>query len=199
MSIETDQIRVDELPAYTPAGPQRPASEELRARIPGWGVDLDPADRPSYPKLELRPDLTGAHWRFPERQLEKWPRERSIEHRFLTPVFGTAQPPRWLSGRLRRLAYARWSEGRNAHWLALITADRIDVVESTIASALRGHPDNLLAETGVRSELSHHGLASRFGQSRSDWKHQLVDPVIVLAPWALAGWGAVALVRRLLR
>ena len=24
-----------------------PSREELRARIPGWGVDLDPADRPA--------------------------------------------------------------------------------------------------------------------------------------------------------
>ena len=26
------------------------SSEQLRARIPGWGVDLDPADRPSVPE-----------------------------------------------------------------------------------------------------------------------------------------------------
>ena len=41
--------------------------EQLRARIPGWGADLDPADRPSNPKLQYAPDSTGAHWDFPER------------------------------------------------------------------------------------------------------------------------------------
>jgi hypothetical protein len=199
MSTDTDHTPIDQLPAYTPADLPRPDSDDLRARIPGWGVDLDPADRPSYPKLDFRPDLTGAHWRFPDRQPEAWPRERSIEHRFLTPVFGTAQPPRGLSGSLRKLAYARWSEGRTAHWLALIAADRIDVVESTIEALLQGRPDNILAETGVKAELTHHGLKSRFGQQRTDWKHQPLDPVIVLGPWLLAGWGAVSLVRRLMR
>jgi hypothetical protein len=195
----SDQTPEDRLPVYTPAGPARPSAEELRARVPGWGVDLDPADRPSYPKLAPREDLTGAHWRFPDRQPEERPRERSVEHRFLTPVFGTAQPTRGLSGRLRKLAYARWSEARNAHWLALMAADRVDVVEGTLAGLLRGRPDNLLAETGVAGELSGHGLSSRFGQLRSDWKHHPLDPVVVLGPWALAGWGLVAGVRRLLR
>src|SRR3546814_8059525 len=36
---------------YTPNKPVTPPSaEDLRARIPGWGADLDPADRPSVPK-----------------------------------------------------------------------------------------------------------------------------------------------------
>jgi hypothetical protein len=187
-----------DVPAYTPDGPARPAADELRSRIPGWGVDLDPADRPSYPKLDFRPDLTGAHWRVPDVQPEASPRERSIEHRFLTPVFGTAQPLRGLSGRLRKVAYARWSEGRNAHWLALMAADRVDVVESTLGSLVSGRPDNLLAETGVRAEL-HGGLSSRLGQVRSDPKHHLVDPIVVLGPWVLAGWGIAAMIRRILR
>jgi len=103
-----------------------------------------------------------------------------------------------LSGRLRALAYARWSEGHNAHWLTLIAADRVDVVESTIGALVRGRPDNLVAETGVTAER-HGGISSRFGQSRSDWKHQVLDPVVVLGPWVLAGWGVVAVARRLLR
>ena len=32
------------------------------------------------PKERFDPSATGAHWDFPERQPEKWPRERSIEH-----------------------------------------------------------------------------------------------------------------------
>src|SRR5687768_2110511 len=95
-------------PAYTPHKPPLPASpDELRARIPGWGADLDPADRPSVPREELQPDLTGAHWEYPERQPEKYPRERSIEHAGLTPVFGTTCPPRGVSGAIRRYSYAK--------------------------------------------------------------------------------------------
>src|SRR3954467_7116755 len=100
-----------DLAGYTPHKPPLAESpEQLRARIPGWGADLDPADRPSYPKLALREDLTGARWEFPERQPETWPRERSMEHAFLTPVFGTAQPLKGLSGAIRKYSYARFSE-----------------------------------------------------------------------------------------
>ena len=82
----------------------------MRARIPGWGADLDPADHPSYPREQ--PGIeTGAHWDFPERQRERWPREKSTEHRFVTPVFGTAQPLRGISGAIRRYAYT-FSVGR---------------------------------------------------------------------------------------
>src|SRR4051812_47232461 len=119
-------------PAYTPHKP-RPAesSDELRARIPGWGADLDPADRPSVPRERFDPDLAGAHWEAPDFQPEKWPRERSIEHASLPPVFGTPQPPRGLSGAVRKLSYRRYGEGRAAHWLLLMAADRLDVLEST--------------------------------------------------------------------
>ena len=79
----------------------------LRARIPGWGVDLDPADRPSYPRERFAPEATGAHWVFPDRQPELAPRERSLEHVMLPPVFGPAQPLRGPSGALRRWSYSR--------------------------------------------------------------------------------------------
>jgi hypothetical protein len=163
------------------------SSEQLRARIPGWGADLDPADRPSVPRERFDPGATGAHWDFPERQPERWPREHSIEHAFVTPVFGTSCPPKGLSGVLRKLAYAKFSEARAAHWLILLGADRVDAVESTLASFGTRRPDNPITETGVLSEFSRHGVSSRLGQKRADVKHQLLDPVIVAAPWAAAG------------
>jgi len=119
--------------AYTPDKPkQAESSDELRARIPGWGADLNPRDRPSVPKEQFDPNFSGAHWEFPERQPELEPRERSNEHKFLTPVFGTTLPPRGLSGAIRRYAYKQYSEARAAHWLLLLGADRVDVVESTL-------------------------------------------------------------------
>src|SRR5918994_5155588 len=127
---------------YTAAHPPTPDSEELRARIPGWGADLDPADRPSVPRMRFDPPLTGAHWDFPERQPEHWPRERSIEHKFLTPVFGISCPPKGFSGALRRLSYRRYSEARAAHWLLLVAADRVDATESHLTSLLTRRPDN---------------------------------------------------------
>src|SRR3954466_11486292 len=91
-----------------------PPPEELRARIPGWGADLDPADRPSHPKLRYSLDASGPRWDFPERQPEKWPRVRSMEQSPVPPVFGTAQPRRGLSGAIRKYAYRAARGGRRA-------------------------------------------------------------------------------------
>jgi hypothetical protein len=183
---------------YTAAKPPPAHSaEELRARIPGWGVDLDPRDRPSVPRERFDPNLNGAHWEFPERQPERWPRERSVEHKFLTPVFGTACPPRGVSGVIRRHAY-HYSEGRAAHWLLLLAADRVDALESHFRSLLTLRPDNPVTETGVLSELSH-GIPSRRHRNRADLAHQPLDLLVVGAPWLLAAgvaYGTVKMLRR---
>ncbi len=184
-----------------PHTPQQPpiaeSPEQLRARIPGWGADLEPKDRPSVPKLQVRDDLTGAHWEFPDRQPEKWPRERSIEHKFLTPVFGTACPPKGLSGAIRRLSYRRYSEGRAAHWLLLMLADRVDAWENHLRSFASLRPDNPITETGVLSEFTHGGLKSRFGTKRADLVHQPLDPIIVAGPWVAAGGATIVGARKL--
>ena len=185
---------------YTAAKPPLPETfEQLRARIPGWGVDLDPADRPSHPKLDFREDFTGAHWEFPERQEEKWPRERSMEHKFLTPVFGTACPPRGVSGAIRRLAYRKFSEADLAHWLLLMLGDRVDSFGSSVTSVLRLHPDNPVTETGVLSELHSGPVRSRVGRGRTDLKHQWIDPIIVGTPWVVRGVVVALAVRGLRR
>ena len=173
--------------AYTADKPPLPEIvEELRARIPGWGVDLDLRDRPAVPREVFDPAASGAHWDFPERQPEKWPRERSIEHAQLTPVFGTSTPPRGLSGVIRKYSYAKYSEGRAAHWLLLIAADRVDAVESHLRSLLTLRPDNPLTQTGVRAELTHGGISSRVG--RVDVRHQVLDPLLVAGPFVAAAW-----------
>jgi hypothetical protein len=115
----------------------------------------------------------------------------------VTPVFGTAQPLHGVSGAIRRLAYARFSEGRLAHWLLLIVGDRVDAWGSHLRSFATPHPDNPVTETGVRTELSHHGLGSRRG--RSDARHQVLDPLVVAGPWVAGVAGAVAVGRRLRR
>ncbi len=192
----TEQSRTTDVPsAYvrdkrTPP----PSREELRARIPGWGVDLDPADRPSHPKLQYAPETTGAHWDFPERQPEKVPRERSIEHAFVTPVFGTAQPLRGLSGRIRKFSYATYSEGRLGHWLLLIAADRVDAWGHHLRSFATLRPDNPITQTGVKAEFTRGGLTARRG--RVDGRHHVLDPVLVAGPWVAGAWVAATGVRK---
>jgi hypothetical protein len=152
-------------------------------------VDLNYEDRPAVPMEDFDPGATNAHWHFPERQPEEWPREMSPEHGVLPPVFGTACPPRGVSGAIRRYAYTL-SEGRSSHWLLLLLADRVDVLESNLESGLKGHPDNPVTETGVLSEFKRHGVRSRVGRHRADLKHQWMDPLIVAAPWLIAGYAA---------
>jgi hypothetical protein len=183
---------------YTAGKPQlSPPSDELRARIPGWGADLNPSDRPSVPRERFDPGATGAHWDFPERQPETWPRERSIEHEMLPPVFGTSCPPKGLSGVLRKYAYRRHSEGKFAHWGILLLADRVDAAESHLRSFATLRPDNPITQTGIRSEITHHGLSSRLGRNRTDLAHQWLDPLIVAGPWVAGGTAAYRLIRRL--
>jgi hypothetical protein len=183
---------------YTPHKPPlAESSDELRARIPGWGADLDPADRPSVPRERFDPTFSGAHWEYPEQQPEKWPRERSVEHTQLPPVFGTTCPPKGVSGAIRKVAYAKYSEGQAAHWLLLIVADRVDTVEHALRSFLTLRPDNPITQTGVRAEVSRHGVSSRLGHNRADVKHHWMDPLIVGAPWLGAATAITLAVRRL--
>lgn len=181
--------------AYTAEKPNiaRPL-DELRTSIVGWGVDLDPRVRPAVPKEKFDPGATGAHWEFPERQIPRYRREMSPEHKFLTPVFGTVCPPRGLSGLIRRYAYT-FSEGRTAHWTLLVLADRIDVVESRITSLLRGRPDNPIGEMGLKAELERGGLRSRIGQHRADTRHVPLDVLMFTASTVALGAGIFALTR----
>lgn len=182
---------------YTAKDPAHtPSPEELRARIPGWGADLDHADRPAHPQLRYDPNSTRAHGEEPEQQPELVPRERSIEHARLTPVFGTSVPLRGLSGVVRRFAY-RYSEARAAHWLLLLVGDRIDAIESHLLSLARARPDNPITDTGVAAEAGRRVIASRRG--RLDARHHWLDPLLVAGPWVLVAWGAATLVRRSLR
>lgn len=170
-------------------------ADELRARIPGWGVDSAPEDRPSWP-LERFDLETGAHEGSPERQGDDPARERSIEHAHLTPVYGTAQPLHGVSGAVRRFAYSRFSEGQTAHWLLLIAGDRIEAAGAHARSLATRHPDNPLTQTGILAERRRGPIRSRFGRSRIDQRHTWLDPILVAGPWIVAGWIAWRVVRR---
>jgi hypothetical protein len=49
-------------------------------------------------------------------------------------VFGTAVPPRGLSGRIRAAAYAR-PDHETVHWLLLLLSDRVDAWEHRLRKA----------------------------------------------------------------
>ncbi|MFS4505641.1 hypothetical protein ACMA46_05320 [Clavibacter sp. Sh2141] len=180
---------------YRASDHHRPVDHDaLRARIPGWGADLDHADRPAFPRE--RTDLvSGAHWDMPERQEERTPRERSIEHGELPPVFGTVAPLHGVSGAIRRVAYARYGEGNSTHWLLLMLGDRVDAGGAHLRSLLSLRPDDPFTETGVLSEVKHHPISSRFGRGRADMKHAWLDPIVVGA-WPIAAVTLLFVLRR---
>jgi hypothetical protein len=191
----------DDIPlAYLPSKPRDvPTAEQLRERVPGWGADLDPADRPSHPKLQFAPGASGARWDFPERQPGSEGRERSIEHAFVTPVFGTAQPLHGLSGVIRRFAYDRYSEGRLAHWLLLVAGDRVDSTGAHLRSLVDGRPDDLLSETGITAEARKQARVASRDSTRVDGRHRWLDPVVVAGPWVVTGVVAVRTVAKVVR
>lgn len=182
--------------ANKPGSP--PTAEELRARIPGWGADADPADRPAVPREQ--PGIeTGAHWDLPEDQPGRGGREKSVEHERLTPVFGTAQPLRGLAGKVRRYAYDTYSEGQTAHWLLLVLGDRVDSATAHLTSLFSRRPDDPITQSGILGERGHRPFSSRFGRGRADLKHAWLDPLLVLGPWLLAATMIVMLGRALVR
>jgi hypothetical protein len=97
--------------------------------VPGRGADVRPEHRPGVPMYREPPrPLPGAHWREPERQPPRTDLTKRMELDTLTPVFGTAQPPRGLSGAIRRAAY-NIPQHCARHWMLLFLADRVDVIE----------------------------------------------------------------------
>lgn len=144
------------------AGGKKPAQPAGYSHIPGWGADLDHKNRPAYPMERTPPRLPGAHKEPPEQQPVKITVYRSTERPAITPLFGTSTPPSGLSGKLRGIAY-RLSENDIRHWLLLLFADRVNVVEGIGQDLMRGHIPNVFAEMGIKAELKHNpvGLAKK--------------------------------------
>src|SRR5689334_20788036 len=97
--------------------------------INGWGIDADPENEPTYPMKNYTGDDHNRldYERDPQQQPEIEVLH-SNERPGLTVVFGTPEPPSGLSGIIRRKAF-KYSENMYRHWLPLIIADRINVIE----------------------------------------------------------------------
>lgn len=116
---------------------QRTEEEQVsHVGIPGWGADLREKDRPGVPKEAEPHRLPHAHWEEPERQAPSVEVLKRADRKDLTPVFGTAEPPRGVSGALRRAAY-HIPDHLVRHWAILMLADRVDVMEGRVLRVLR--------------------------------------------------------------
>ena len=132
------------------------------SKIAGWGVDADPENDPTYPYRDRSSDDHSGRWERPPLQSSDVEVLRSVEHKQLPAVFGTSTPPVAVSGMLRRIAF-RYTESHWAHWLLLMGADRVNVVEGVVQDLGRGRIPNIPAEMGIRSEWRHNkrGLARK--------------------------------------
>jgi hypothetical protein len=134
--------------------------------IPGWGVDADPNDNPNYPiKNYNGDDHQRLNWTRPPLQPVTVEILESVEQARMPAVFGTTLPPSGLSGMLRRYAF-KYDESEYGHWLNLLLADRINVVEGVLHDLSRFRIPNIFAEKGMKA----------------DWKYnrkELVTKIIV--------------------
>ncbi len=123
--------------------------------VKGWGVDADPKNDPTYPmKHRTNGEHEGYSWERPPQQPITVEVLHSIERPDVTAVFGTSTPPSGLSGMIRRVAF-KYSESSYGHWLPLILADRVNVVEGLFHDLSRGHVPNIVAELGWKAEWKH--------------------------------------------
>ena len=120
--------------------------------IPGWGIDADPDNRPNYPmKNYSGADHQRLDYERPPLQPKTVEVLHSNERPGLTAVFGTSTPPSGISGAIRRFAF-KYSESTYSHWMPLVLADRVNVIEGIVQDLKKGILPNLIAERGWKAE-----------------------------------------------
>jgi len=140
------------------------------AHIKGWGIDQDPKNNPNYP---MRSDRAGdiAAQR-PVQQIEHVEILQSIERSHPSAVIGTTLPPAGCSGVLRRIAF-KYSENQYRHWLTLLLADRVQLVEGWVEDVQEGKYPKLFI---IKNKKIH-------------WEHHQIRRVKKLAVTGLLIWG----------
>ena len=152
------------------------------SQVPGWGVDADPRNDPTYPMKSRNDGEHGGYsWERPPQQPINVEVLHSNERPNVTAVFGTSTPPSGLSGVLRRLAF-KYSESTYGHWLPLMLADRVNVVEGVLDDLLSGRVPNVFAEWGWKAEWKYN-------------REKLVVRVLVGAVLVSAAVGMIAATR----
>jgi hypothetical protein len=151
-------------------GIDRKLANSPKDHIPGWGIDADPENDPTYPmKVWNGADHQRLNYERAPQQPQRMEILKSIERPTITRVFGTSVPPTGLSGQLRRYAY-KYSEATTAHWMTLILADRVNVVEGLIDDFKKGTVPNIFKERGWNAEWKY---------NRADLLQKVVTTLVV--------------------
>jgi hypothetical protein len=123
--------------------------------VNGWGVDADPKNDPTYPmKQRNNGEHEGYSWERPPQQSLTVEVLHSNERPNVSAVFGASTPPSGLSGVLRRFAF-NYSESSYGHWLPLMLADRVGVMEGVLDDLHHGRVPNIFAELGWKAEWTY--------------------------------------------
>lgn len=123
-----------------------------RTDINGWGIDADPDNEPTYPiKNYTGDDHNRSNWERPTLQPASVELLKSTERPSPSAVFGTSIPPSGLSGVIRRFAF-KHSENRYRHWLPLLFADRINVIEGIIDDLIHGRFFTAIKDEGWKAQ-----------------------------------------------
>ena len=115
-----------------------------KSMVPGWGADRRQEDRPGVPMETTPRPAPHAHWTAPQPATVEVLTYAPFHQ--LTPVFGSAYPPKGLSGIMRRYAYGI-PDHFNSHWILLMLADQVDVIESGIVELVKTRPIALATGT----------------------------------------------------
>jgi hypothetical protein len=115
-------------------------------------MDADPENMPNYPmKNYTGADHERLNYQRPPIQSITVEVLHSNERPGLTAVHGTSTPPSGISGAIRRFAF-KHSESTYSHWIPLVIADRINVIEGIVQDLKNGIVPNLIAERGWKAE-----------------------------------------------
>src|SRR5690606_27532450 len=124
------------------------------SHIKGWGVDANPKNDPTYPMRQRFEGDHLPHWGRPAQQPGFDHVLHSNERPDVTRVFGTSAPVSGVSGMIRRCAF-KYSEGRFAHWLLLLVADRVSAVEGFAQDICHGRAANCFTDKGLKAKWKH--------------------------------------------
>ena len=150
------------------------------SQVRGWGVDANPKNDPTYPmKNRNNGEHAGYTWERPSQQPVNVEILHSNERPNVSATFGTSTPPAGLSGMIRREAF-KYSENSYGHWVPLMLADRIGMVEGVLTDLVDGRVPNIFGEMGLKAE----------------WKHNRKSLVTKIVVGAVIASVAVAYLRR---
>ena len=128
--------------------------------IPGWGIDANPDNDPTYPmKNRNGDDYQRIHYQKVVQQPLIDGVFQSIERPEMTRVFGTSTPATGLSGKIREYAY-KFSEADARHWMTLLMADRVNAIEGIVDDLKHGIVPNFFEERGWTAEFRYNRPAA---------------------------------------